>query len=81
LFGNNPINLPAANQVSNGLYLDAHAEIGRGIALSFGEARPFVELRAGVETLARVGVDFTIGTLGRAGCACAIRSAASGLPG
>jgi hypothetical protein len=66
-FGNNPINLPAANQVSNGLYLDAHAEIGRDIALSFGEARPFLELRAGVETLARVGVDFTIGTLGQDG--------------
>lgn len=67
LFGNNPINLPAANQVSSGIYLDAHGEIARGVALSFGEARPFVEMRAGVETLARVGVDFTFGTLGQDG--------------
>jgi hypothetical protein len=66
-FGNNPINLPDANLLSNGIFLDAHAEIGRGIALSFGEARPFVEVRAGVETLARVGVDFTFGTLGEGG--------------
>ena len=66
-FGNNPINLPAANQASNGIYLDAHAEVARGIALSFGEVRPFVELRAGAETLARAGVDVTIGTLGQDG--------------
>jgi hypothetical protein len=66
-FGNNPINLPAANQASNGIYLDAHAEVARGIALSFGEVRPFVELRAGAETLARVGVDVTFGTLGQDG--------------
>jgi hypothetical protein len=66
-FGNVPINLPPANQVSNGIYLDAHAEVGRGIALSFGEVRPFVEVRAGVETLARVGVDVTVGTLGQGG--------------
>ena len=66
-FGNNPINLSSADQLSNGIYLDAHAEVARGIALSFGEVRPFVELRAGAETLARVGVDVTIGTLGRDG--------------
>lgn len=66
-FGNNPINLPPANQVDSGFYLDAHAEIGTGIALSFGEVRPFVELRAGVETLARVGVDVTFGSLGADG--------------
>jgi hypothetical protein len=66
-FGNVPINLPPANQVSNGIYLDAHAEVGRGIALSFGEVRPFVEVRAGVETLARAGVDVTFGTLGQDG--------------
>jgi hypothetical protein len=39
-FGNVPINLPPANQVSNGIYLDAHAEVGRGIALSFGRSGP-----------------------------------------
>jgi hypothetical protein len=66
-FGGNPINLPAANEASDGFYLDAHAEIGRDIALSFGEVRPFLEVRAGVETLARVGVDLTIGTLGAGG--------------
>jgi len=67
IFGNNPINLSDGDKVEDGIFLDAHAEIARGIDLSFGEARPFVEVRAGVETLARVGVDFTIGTLGQDG--------------
>lgn len=66
-FGNNPINLPAANQIEDGIHLDVHAEIARGIDLSFGELRPFVEVRAGVETLARVGFDITFGDLGENG--------------
>ena len=65
-FGGNPINL-AANEVDDGFYLDANIEVGRGVPLSFGEVRPFVELRAGVETLARAGVDVTIGSLGQNG--------------
>jgi hypothetical protein len=65
-FGGAPINL-AANEVDDGFYLDANVEIGRGVPLSFGEVRPFLELRAGVETLARAGVDVTFGALGENG--------------
>jgi hypothetical protein len=65
-FGGNPINL-AANEVEDGIYLDAHVEIGQDIPLSFGDVRPFVEVRAGVETLARAGFDVTIGSLGQNG--------------
>ena len=67
LFDNNPIDLSADDRLDNGVFLDAHAELSRGVRLGFGEVRPFVEVRAGVETLARAGVDVTIGTLGQDG--------------
>lgn len=65
-FGNAPVEL-GAYEIDNGFYLNANAEIGRDIALGFGSLRPFVEVQAGVETLARVGVDVTLGTLGQGG--------------
>lgn len=65
-FGGDRINL-SATEIDDAFYLDANLEVGRSVALSFGEVRPFVELRAGVETLARAGVDVTIGTLGQDG--------------
>jgi hypothetical protein len=66
-FGNNPINLPAANEVSNGFYLDAHAEIGRDIALSFGEVRPFPGGSRRRRDPGPGGRRLTIGTLGAGG--------------
>lgn len=53
------------NQIGNALHPTLVAELGR--TLSFGDTarlRPFAELRAGVETLVRVGGDLTIGPMG-----------------
>lgn len=53
------------NQIGNAVHPTLVAEVGR--TLSFGDTarlRPFAELRAGVETLVRVGGDLTIGPLG-----------------
>lgn len=66
-FGNDGMNISSADRVSDGIFLDVHAEIGQDIALGFGAVRPFVELRAGAETLARAGFDVTFGTLGQGG--------------
>ncbi len=55
-------------QIPNGLHLTLVGEMGRDLALAPNiRLRPFVELRAGAETLARAGVDLTFGTLGRGG--------------
>jgi hypothetical protein len=59
--------LPATDgqEVADGVHPAVVAEFGR----SFGAGpavRPFVELRAGVETLARAGVDLTWGSFGSA---------------
>lgn len=54
-------------QVDDGVYLHGTLELGRSFAFSGGEVRPFVELQAGVETLARAGVDLTFGSLGQGG--------------
>ncbi|MGH1577317.1 lipid A-modifier LpxR family protein [Planktotalea sp.] len=51
-------------QIGNKIYPGGVVEVGR--TFSFGERahlRPFVEARAGVEMLARVGVDFEFGEL------------------
>lgn len=49
-------------QIGNGLHLMASAEAGRRLDLSPRlSARPFIELQAGVETLARAGVDLRFG--------------------
>ncbi len=53
------------DQIGNGLYPTLVAEMGRSFALGQnGTARPFVELRAGVETLLRVGGDLSFGGYG-----------------
>lgn len=57
-----------ANQIDDAFYLDVVVEAARDIALSdVVTMRPFVELRSGVETMARVGVDMTIGDLANGG--------------
>lgn len=54
-----------ANQIGNAVYPTLVAEVGRSMALGDNaRIRPFAELRAGVETLVRVGGDITIGPLG-----------------
>jgi len=61
-----PEPLAQGNQIGNAVYPSALAEVGR--TLRFGDAlalRPFVELQAGVETLARMGGDLVLGGLGR----------------
>jgi hypothetical protein len=55
------------HQVADGIYLHGTAEIARSLRWDRGELRPFLELQAGVETMARVGVDVTFGTLGEGG--------------
>ena len=55
-----------AAQIGNGIHASGVAEAGRQITLADGaRLRPFVELRGGVETLARVGVDLAIGPAGQ----------------
>jgi hypothetical protein len=58
-----PLPETEGREVGDGLHLSVVAEAGR----SFGTrpaVRPFVELRGGVETLARAGVDLTWGAFG-----------------
>ena len=53
-------------QIGNKMHPGLTAEIGRNLAIGGSlQARPFVEARAGLETLLRVGADFTIGRMGR----------------
>ncbi len=53
-----------ADQVGDAVYLSIVTEAGHDIAVSdMVTIRPFVEARAGVETLARVGADMTFGGL------------------
>ena len=54
-------------QVANGVYLHGTVEMAKAVTLSWGELRPFAELQAGVENMARAGVDLTVGSLGQAG--------------
>ena len=51
-------------QVENGVYLHGTFELGQEIDLGGARIRPFVEVQAGVETLARIGFDLTIGDYG-----------------
>lgn len=54
----------SGNEIEDGVHGGVFAEVGR----TFGDelqVRPFVEIRAGIETLARAGIDFTWGDLGR----------------
>ena len=53
-------------QIPNGVHAAGTVEIARRFDVSpTVQARPFLELQAGVETLSRVGVDFHIGQLAR----------------
>lgn len=54
-------------QVDNGVYLHGTLEIGREFDIGPARMRPFVELQAGVETLARAGFDLTFGDYGAGG--------------
>lgn len=54
-------------QVENGVYLHGTLEVARSMRFASGEIRPFVELQAGVETMARAGFDLTLGDLGNGG--------------
>lgn len=54
-------------QVANGVYLHGTVELAQPFDLGRGEIRPFLEIQAGVETLARAGFDLTIGSLGQGG--------------
>jgi hypothetical protein len=57
-----------AAQVGNGIYPSFVGEVGRNFDLAANaRMRPFLEVRAGIETLARAGVDVTIGDVGRGG--------------
>ena len=51
----------AKDQIGNHLYPVLDGELGRPVDLGWAEARPFVEGRAGDETLLRAGVDFRFG--------------------
>ena len=56
----------SANQIPDGLHVRAVAEVGRDFSLGArSQLRPFLEVHAGVETLARAGFDLTIGEAGR----------------
>lgn len=54
-------------QVENGVYLHGTLEIGREFDMAGARVRPFLEVQAGVENLARAGVDVTIGGYGLGG--------------
>ncbi|MEL7011981.1 MAG: lipid A-modifier LpxR family protein [Pseudomonadota bacterium] len=57
-----------AAQLSNGLHANAVFEVGRRYKLGTAtQLRPFLEARAGTETLARVGFDLTFGHFGSTG--------------
>jgi hypothetical protein len=55
------------HQIDDGIYLHATVEIARDIAFSGGALRPFMELQAGAETMARAGFDLTLGQFGQGG--------------
>jgi hypothetical protein len=53
-----------ANQLGNALYPTLSAEVGRDLPLAGGRLHPFVEARAGDETLLRAGFDLVFGSYG-----------------
>lgn len=57
-----------AAQIGNGIHPTLVVEAGREIDMANGmRLRPFLEGRAGIETLVRAGIDLTIGDVGRGG--------------
>lgn len=68
LGGRDPSAPVLASQVSNGLHLNGVFEAGRRVSLGgAAHLRPFVEARAGTETLVRLGFDLTLGQYGSTG--------------
>ena len=65
------VSMPSMNvgdhQVADGVHLHGTLEVARSLRWDGGALRPFVEVQAGAETLARAGLDLTIGALGRGG--------------
>jgi len=60
-----PSGVTLGNQIPNGFHPTVVGEIGRNLALSQRvNLRPFMEGRAGAETLVRAGFDLTFGTIG-----------------
>ena len=56
------------NQIGDKIHPGINGEIGKTFALGgLVQARPYIEARAGLESLVRVGGDITIGHLGRDG--------------
>lgn len=53
------------DQIADGFYPTFVGEVGRQMIVGQGVVRPFTELRWGVETMARVGLDFTLGAAGQ----------------
>ncbi|MEM9319885.1 MAG: lipid A-modifier LpxR family protein [Pseudomonadota bacterium] len=66
-FGLPRIDINDTQQVDDQVRAHATVEIGRDIAVGGVELRPYVELQAGIETLARAGMDLTIGRIGETG--------------
>lgn len=56
-----------AGQIPNGLHASGVFEMARSYAVGAVRLRPFGELRVGVEDLARVGLDLTLGPRGQGG--------------
>lgn len=54
-------------QVDDDVFLHGTLEVARTLRWATGDIRPFLELQAGVENLARAGVDVTFGSLGQGG--------------
>lgn len=71
----NVSNAVLAGQIDNHLYPTALLEIARPQDLGVVTLRPFIELQTGVETLARLGTDITVGQQG----SLMIRDVSSGL--
>lgn len=66
LIGDDPSSAPVRNyQIGNQVWPTVTAEVGRNLPLGRGaRLRPFAQIRAGDETLLRVGADLTVGAYG-----------------
>ncbi|MEM1302283.1 MAG: lipid A-modifier LpxR family protein [Pseudomonadota bacterium] len=53
-----------SDQIENGVHPTALVSAARPLSFAGGIVRPYAELQAGYETLARVGVDVVIGSMG-----------------
>ncbi len=68
LGGSDPSPAVLSAQISNGVHANGVFEVGRDFDLgATSQIRPFFELRAGTETLARAGFDMTFGSYGSSG--------------